>query len=180
MSLRLIEAGSTLPSLGISRTPEENAALVALHDFAFNPDVDLYVAEEDDEENYAAQLELYDARIDELLHPVLYTLLFRHLHHARLLTSTVAVSLVLSLLTTDSKFKRGSVCTQKCAAFQYYIRNTATNELRLHTDNHSKYVPASGDMLIHQDEIASDDFSSSYQYVQSQTAWHRTLVLTKA
>lgn len=169
LSLRLIEAGSSLPSLGISRTQAEDDALKALHHFAFNFNLYLGITEEDDEDQYAAWLTLYEARLDELLHPVLYALLFRRLHPAQFLTNTVAVSLVLLSLQSDSTltFKRGSMCTQNCAAFQYYVRTTAMHELRLKTDNHSTYVPPSGPTIVLQDKIESDDYSTIYEYVRS-------------
>lgn len=165
LSLRVIKSGSSLPSLGISRTKDEDSTLRALHAFAFNSDIDLNVTGENKEERYASQLELYEARLDELLHPVIYALLFRRLHPAQFLTNTVAISLALMLLKKDTTFKRGSICTQNCAAFQYYIRATATNELRLKTDNHGTYVPVSGATATFEDKIKSDNYSELYEYV---------------
>lgn len=157
LALRLKERTSTSPSIGVAKTRLELDAINELYEFVFRPSINLY-ANGDGGLEYSAQLQLYKAKLDKLLHSLLHAFMFRPLNPTRFMGCMMNVSLALSCFNPDSTFKLGSLCTQRCAAYQYYIRSTAVHTLRLHANDQKEYVAPSDGHLIQGDEEEVEDF----------------------
>jgi hypothetical protein len=118
--------------LPMPRTPRQELAITALHDFVFatNP----FCATDESR---------YDESLDKVLHEMLEALYHHELRHEHFIACILDVLMILLSLNEDGSICKGSQITHLCAIQQYQARSTTVHSLRLFSMGEKKYVPMS-------------------------------------